>query len=279
MQTAHLASSIFIVARRREGDGTGDYMSQVRPAIQEIVAERVNTLFGLGISGSDLVIAAVGAGLRAYTQFRTVELPNGEELGEEAFLDEVQREVLDLVLAQVMHVDRAGVGAVDRPTRFYVLGRYEYGSAAVEFGEANILAKGIGVELDGPGGLSERPTPLVKKTKDTVTLLDYTARGDREELGLPANGVPARLVDVLHRLLWLIEEEPATVAEFLTQAQPDAEKLRLVAQALAGQPLGRSASGGNGTAERTREQQALDRLLAAWRRVVEETLFTRGGRG
>uniref|UniRef100_A0A7C2C1J6 Uncharacterized protein n=1 Tax=Thermus islandicus TaxID=540988 RepID=A0A7C2C1J6_9DEIN len=224
------------------------------------------------------MIAAVGAGLRAYTEYARVELPNGDELDEEAFLDEVQREVLEVVLAQVMRVDRAGVGAVDRPTRFYVLARYEYGEAAVDFGEANILAKGLGVELDGPGGLSERPAPLVRKVKDTVALLDYTARGADEALGLPRDGAPPRLIDVLHRLLWLVEHTPAKVGEFLAAAQPDGGQLRLVAQALAGQPLGRAAGRGDGPAERTREQQALDRLLASWRPVVEETLFTRGGR-
>jgi putative DNA methylase len=267
-----------VVARRREGDGTGDYLRQVRPRLQEIVAERVKTLFALGISGSDLVIAALGAGLRAYTQFARVELPNGDELTEAAFLEEIQREVLEVVLSQVMQVDRSGVGAVDRPTRFYVLGRYEYSDEAVDFGEANILAKGIGVELDGPGGLSEGRWGLVRKAKDTVALRDYAERGQDKELGLPQNGTAAPLIDVLHRLLWLTEDEPQSIKEFLTQAQPDGDKLRLVAQSLAGRTLGGPGTPG-GADQRTSEQHSLDRLLAAWRRVVEENLFTRGGRG
>src|SRR5216683_2570182 len=72
--TAALASSIFLVARRRENESTGDYASQVRPQLVEIVQERLATLLDAGVTGADLVIATIGAGLRAYTQFARVEL-------------------------------------------------------------------------------------------------------------------------------------------------------------------------------------------------------------
>ncbi len=270
MNTAHLATSIFIVARKRESEETGDYLRQVRPQLQAILAERVKTLFGLGVSGSDLIIASLGAGLRAYTQFAKVELPNGDELSEAAFLDETQREVLEIVLAQVLHCDRHGVGAVDKPTQFYVLGRFEYGEEPVDFGEVNVLAKGVGVEVDGTRGMHPDSPPLVKISKSEVTLLSYTKRGADEALGALANGVGAPLIDVLHRLLWLAENEPGRIGEFLIAAQPEADKLRLIAQSLAG----RTISGQAG--ERTDEQKALDRILASWRNVVEQNLFTRG---
>lgn len=271
MNTAHLATSIFIVARRRESEATGDYQREVRPELQRILAERVRTLFKLGVSGSDLIIASLGAGLRAYTQFAKVELPNGDELGEEAFLDEVQREALEIVLEQVLHCDRHGVSTMDKPTQFYVLGRFEYAEESVDYGEVNILAKGVGVEVDGMHGLSAGCFPLVNVTKSAVALLDYAARGNDEDLGLPQNGAAAPLIDVLHRLLWLSENSPAMVSEFLDGARPDGDKLRLVAQALAGRTI--TEQGGT----RSAEQQALDRILASWRNVVEQTLFTRGG--
>ncbi len=65
METASLASSIFLVARKREGAGTGSYEDEVRPELDRIVRERVDSLWKMGITGADLVIAAVGAGLRA----------------------------------------------------------------------------------------------------------------------------------------------------------------------------------------------------------------------
>jgi len=282
MASAALASSIFLVARRRESQATGDYVRDVRPQLTEIVHERVETLMGEGISGADLVIATVGAGLRAYTQYARVELASGQELDAKTYLDEVQREALEVILEKVMGVDRSGVGGVDKPTQYYVLGRYQYGNAVVPFDEANVLARGIGVELDAPGGLTWGRHALVEKKKDKVRLRDYPERGDDDKLGLPTDEAPlfgvagqVSLVDVLHRLLWLLDHDPGAVPEFLIRAQPDAGQLRLVAQALAGRALAAEPSPGMALDARSREQQAIDRLLAAWKRVVEENLFVR----
>src|SRR5262249_7806840 len=62
---ASLASSIFLVARPRAEERTGDWAHEVRPELEEIVSRRVGQLAELGITGTDLVIAAIGAGMRA----------------------------------------------------------------------------------------------------------------------------------------------------------------------------------------------------------------------
>ena len=66
---AALATSIFLVGRKRIGTATGSYETEVQPKLEAIVRERVDTLWDQGISGADLVIASVGAGLRAFTRF------------------------------------------------------------------------------------------------------------------------------------------------------------------------------------------------------------------
>jgi putative DNA methylase len=78
---AALASSIFLVARKRNGNPTGSFESAVCEELEAIVRERVETLWDQGISGADLVIACVGSGLRAFTRFARVEYANGEEVG------------------------------------------------------------------------------------------------------------------------------------------------------------------------------------------------------
>lgn len=302
--SAALASSIFLVARKRKSSSIGDYAMDVRPQLTQIVRERVSTLMEEGVTGADLVIACIGAGLRAYTQYERVELPNGEELAASSFLDEVQKEVVETVLTNVLECDRKGVSLVDKPTQFYIMGRYEYGEAAVDFDEANTLAKGIGVELDGPGGLTDGKLALVQKTKSTAKLRDYGDRGRDEGLGIPDLGLGGRktfntptpktqtpnLIDVLHRLLWLAEHKPQEIRNFLALAQPDATQLRLIAQALAGRALtpeiGESGAGSreSGLSEprtpnpkpRTHEQAAIDTLLASWKRLIEDNLFTQG---
>jgi len=270
---AMLASSIFIVARKRRSNDIGDYVCDVRPELARIVRERVTTLLREGITGADLVIAAVGAGLRAYTQYARVELASGEKLDAKSYLDEVQREVLEVILEQVMKCDRHGVSGVDKPTQYYVLGRYQYGESIIPFDEANVLARGVGVELDGPRALTSGRNPLIKKSKDKVSFRNYLERGKDDRLGLVGelNGIP--IIDILHRLLWLLDNNPGEIPNFLIQSQPDIGQLRLVAQALAGKALADEPHPGAALDTRTKEQQAIDRLLAAWKRIIEENLF------
>ena len=273
--SAALASSIFLIARKRKTASVGDYATDVRAQLSKIISERVETLIAEGVTGADLVIACIGAGLRAYTQYGRVELPNGEELPASTFLDEVQKEVVESVLTNVLECDRKGVSLVDKPTQFYIMGRYEYREAEVEFDEVNTLAKGIGIELDGASGITDGKHALVQKTKNKVQLRDYQDRGMDEELGNGAStaNLPS-LIDILHRMLWLAEHNPSDISSFLNLAQPDATQLRLVAQALAGRALTPNAGDSEGGMQRTREQSAIDTFLASWKRLVEDNLFT-----
>ncbi len=278
--SAALASSIFLVARRRENEDAGDYISQVRPQLASIINERLDTLIGAGVTGADLIIATIGAGLRAYTQFARVEMPNGDELDAATYLGEVEREVAEHVLQRLLGQSEEGeesedtgarVAAVDVVTRFYVTGRFFYGESAAPFDDMNLLARGMGVELDGPRGLTQGKQGLVKKVKDTIVLHDHRSRGDDEQLGqLSESGNSAPLIDVLQRLLWLQDERPYEVQDFLMKTHPHVEQLRMVAQALAGHALAPVGSDGATKHERTEEQKAVDRLLAGWRGLFTE---------
>jgi len=271
-ETAALASSIFLVARKREGATSGSYEDEVRPELDEIVRERVDTLWRMGITGADLVIAAVGAGLRAFTRFARVEYANGEEVPAEKFLAEVEGVVLETLLEKIFQVAGTGVSAVDGPTRFYVLWRYTYGAAEMDAGEAIVFTYGQNVELDGPNGLSAGSRALVEKMKGKYRLRDFTERGMDDKLGQPReDGKAVPLIDTLHRALWLLENEPRKLNRFLEEAQPDRERLRLVAQTLAGTALdGSGTEGPAGVTTTVREAAALKKLVANWRALVEQ---------
>jgi putative DNA methylase len=321
MDTAALASSILLVARKREGTAVGSYETDVRTELERIVRERVDTLWGMGITGADLVIAAVGAGLRAYTKFERVEYENGEEVPAEHYLAEVEGVVLDTLLERIFGMPKAGVSAVDPETRFYVLWRYTYKQADLDAGEAIVFAYPQHVELDGPLGLTSGPNPLLEKRKSTYRLRDFAERGDDESLGLMLEEFAVRegqterprkrpmrpkkkpvaqealievesvsegeqpqavrrsapLVDVLHRVLWLMENRPALLGDYLDQAQPNLEHLRLVAHALAGPALEGSEQNGTLTAPSPQaEQAALKKLTANWRSLMGEGGLFRG---
>ena len=278
LNTSSLSSSIFLVARKRNGVARGDYEAEVRPELEQIVRERVDTLWEMGISGADLVIACVGAGLRAFTRFARVEYANGEEVPAERFLTEVETVVLETILARLSkevggNGGRYSLAGLDPSTRFYVLWRYTYKLADLDAGEAIIFANGTHVELDGAHGLSSGSLALAAKNKSKYRLLDYTERGDAADLGMPAeDGQSAPLIDALHRVLWLMEHHPSGLGEFLRQARPNKDQLRLVAQALAGPAL---KGGELGEVASGSELAALTKLTANWRSVVEDVDLTR----
>ena len=279
MDTAALASSIFLVARKREAAETGNFEEAVKPELEEIVRERVETLWAMGISGADLVIACVGAGLRAFTRFARVEYANGEEVPAERFLTEVETVVLETILARLSKEvggkgGQTSLAGMDAATRFYVLWRYTYGAADLDAGEAIVFANGTHIELDGHNGLTGGSDALVEKKKSKYRLRDFSERGDDENLGLPSeDGQPVPLVDALHRILWLMEKRPPELVKFLREAQPDREHLRLVAQALAGPAL---KGGELGDISPTGELAALAKLMANWQSVVEDAALTTG---
>jgi putative DNA methylase len=274
---AALASSIFLVARKRLDQTVGSFEHDVQPELGRIVEERVQSLWAQGIGGADLVIACVGAGLRAFTRHGKVELANGDDVPAERFLAAVEASVLESILHQlskeVMHNGEGTLEGLDPATRFYILWRYTYKNSDVEAGEAIIFANGTHVELDGANGLSHGPRALVvkKSEKDQIKyrLRDF-ARGSDERLGLSqeAGGTPLA-IDVLHRILWLMENRPGDVSAFLDQSRANREQLRLVAQALAGPAL----RGGDATeAVPSGEQASLAKLIANWKSVIDDAV-------
>lgn len=271
---AMLASSIFLIARKRDSSSNvGNYETSVVPELGTIVHSRVETLWEMGISGADLVIACVGAGLRAFTKYAAVEYSNGEEVPAERFLTEVETVVLETILGKLSKAvgaknDQTSLAGLDPATRFYVLWRYTYGTVELDAGEAIIFANGTHVELDGLLGLSSGSRPLVEKKKDRYRLFEYGERGDAAKLGMPSeDGQPTPLIDALHRLLWLMEHHPSGIPEFLREARPNTEQMRLVAQALAGPAL---KGGELGEVASGSELAALTKLTANWRSVVED---------
>jgi putative DNA methylase len=261
-----LASSIFLVARKRQEKNVGSYENEVYPELEKIIKERVDTLWNWGITGADLLIASVGAGLKAYTQFEKVELANGEEVKSDKFLLDVEGLVQEVLDEKFYGLPRKGISAIDAITRFYVRWRSIYGKAELDAGEAIVFAYPQCIELDGPKGLSSSRNPLLKKKGNKYILRDFTERGEDKKLGLPNETMSAPLIDILHRLLYLYENNPTKISEFLDLAIPNLENLRLVVQALVGVTFSGKQSLVTTTTE---EHQALSKLLTNWKNIIE----------
>ena len=271
---AALSDSIFFVARRREVTETGHYETEVEPELHRIARERVTTLWagGKGIGGADLLMAAVGAGLRAYTRFAKVEYANGEAVPAETYLRDVEGVVLDVMLDEIFGLRGAAVGSVDSLTRFYILWRFTYRESAIEGGDAYVFCYPQGIEIDGPGGLSGPAPSLVEKSGSKFRVRTFEERGGGDEMGIGGDSKPAPLIDVVHRILWLLDHRPAALPTFLRAARPNTEQLRLVTQALCAPVLGKPEVQ---DATPTAELRALSKLNANWRSVVEGDAFER----
>ena len=232
---------------------------------------------GTGNFWTGLVIASVGAGLRAFTRFVRVEYSNGEEVPAERFLAEVETVVLETILKRLskevgVSGSKYSLTGLDPATRFYVLWRYTYKAADLDAGKAIIFANGTHVELDSAHGLCSGTRALVAKNKAKYRLLDYTERGNEAALGMPPeDDQSAPMIDALHRLFWLVERHRRS-RRLLREARPNTEQLRLVAQALAGPAL---KGGELGEVATGTELAALTKLTANWRSVVEDVDLTR----
>ena len=275
---AALRSSIFIVARPRLDSRTGSYERDVVPTLRDIVSERVQTLWndGKGLGGADLLMASVGCGSRAFTRYRHVQYANGDEMLPDAFLREVEGVVLEKMLEEIFDLPGGGVSAVDPVTRFYVLWRFTYGTAALDAGEAYVFCYPQNIELDESSGLVGNAPALVEKCETDVRVRTYAERGDDGGLGASLNGIPAPVIDTLHRTLWLMENDPKVLPSFLAREQPNAEQMRLVAQSLAGPVLSARQSVEEGLAE---EISALHKLNANWRAILEDRHSAAATRG
>ncbi len=291
--TAALATSIFLAARKRTEEKTcQDYDEEVLPAVRRVVDERIRTLWDGGLHGADLVIATVGAALGPFTAFATVRRGNGAEVATAEFLEEAQRLVLDAVLRQLLRAangpeedgsagrraegdfggrsTEAGVSidGIDPISRLYAVARVQFGEAPAESDTFKNLAIGAlppGTELFGArGALTGGAHALLGKKGSKITLRGFEERGDAASLGLPRDGKPAPVVDVLHRLLWLQKHRAAEAPAFLQESGADVDAVRLLAQALGGRPLRAEPTPGAQRDERTAEQRAIDTLLASF---------------
>ena len=169
--TASLASSIFLVARRRDDDAIGLIPRRARRARRRH-RRAARAADDAGVAGSDLVIATIGAGLGAVHPLRDASsCPRASRSPPTASSRRCSRG------CSTRSSGRSRCG-VDPATRYYVMSRYLFGWADIEFDEANNLARTAGVELGD--GLAHGPLRLADikgKSRTPARLLRARRRG------------------------------------------------------------------------------------------------------
>ncbi|MBO9352261.1 MAG: DUF1156 domain-containing protein, partial [Thermomicrobium sp.] len=225
-ESAALASSIYMVCRKRTTGQVGEY-AQVRREVEQRVRERLQHFWDQGIRGADFFMSAIGPAVEAFGRYARVERLSGERVTVPELLQHVREVVARFALERILH-HAAQAGSVDAPTRFYLLYRWTYNHARVPYDEARKLAQAVGVELaslTGSHGLVVRdkedvrvPTPI-ERAKDSRFL-------KRESF--------TSMIDALHAACVLWSQNAQTALEdLLSTTHGSNEAFWQVAQAIA----------------------------------------------
>ena len=247
-ESATLASSIYIVARKMEREPTGFY-NEVKAELTTHLNAKLHRLWEEGLGGSDFFIAAIGSAIEVFGKYEKVMDFEGEIIRADRLLDDVREIATDYAVRQILHNGFAG--EISDLTRFYVLWRWEYSEARVDFDEARKLAQSCGVDLAQEWGRKG----FIVKEKAFIRVLGPQSRkvDDLEDGG--------ELVDVLHHvlLLWEKSQRDEMLSVLAQSGYGDSEAFYRVAQAISETlPI------------ESREKKLLDGFLAGRERVRGE---------
>jgi len=247
-ESAALASSIYIIARKSQRQPTGFY-NDVRTELQQHLDAKLHRLWEEGIGGADFFIAAIGSAIEVFGKYEQVMDFEGNIVRANRLLEEVRVIATNYAVKQILHDDFAT--EVSPIARFYVLWRWNYGEALVPFDEANKLAHSCGLDLS----LQFGKNGFIKKEKEFARLLGPQGRklDDLED--------PRDMIDVLHKslLLWEKGQRAEMVKALSDRGFGKSEAFYRVAQAISETlPL------------ESKEKKLLDGFLAGRDRVQQE---------
>ena len=220
LSSAALASSIWIVCRKRPTSARGGWHRQVLAEMRENITGRLREFWDAGIRGPDFVWAATGPALEAYSRHPVVKDADrpGKLVTVAEFLRHVRRMVMGFVVSRLLNPDGATADELDDVTTYYLLHRNDFGTQPASGGASILYALSCNVsdsdlagrlDILARGGKRQR-TPDDKDEEEAATTggaeVRLKAWNQRrgQSLGEPnANGAPPALIDCLHRLMQL----------------------------------------------------------------------------
>ena len=234
--SAALASSVWLVAKKRPIDTRPGWDNNVLQEMQTNVETMLTEFWDAGIRGPDFVWAATGPALAAYSRYPVVRKANEPNavMGVGEFLEHVRRMVVDFVINRLLpameHHDDAA-DRLDDVTAYYILHRSAFGMDDAPIGACILYATACGltdVQLDKVWGLvahSSKTSAAADTEEDdsgdssddseedsktetggSARLKSWQQRRSRS-LGYDAPGGKAvPLIDRLHRIMLLWSE-------------------------------------------------------------------------
>ena len=214
INSASLATSLWLVCRKRPTRARVGYYNKVRGEMKERITERLRYFWDARIQGPDFVWAAIGPALESYSSYKEVRRMDGKPFTVTEFLTEVRRAVTDFALGQIL--GGASTEALDEWTRYYLMHRNHFGTGDAPVGECILLAQGYGLSLDD---LTASRIGILKKASSgsALRLLGHTdRRADRVGQPHTYGGLP--MIDIIHRIMNLWEAgDTEAINSYLTE--------------------------------------------------------------
>lgn len=192
-ESAALASSIYIIARKMDRLRTGFY-NEVKEKLKQYLNKKLHRLWEEGVSGTDFFIAAIGSAIEVFGKYEKVMDYEGNIVRADRMLEDIRKIATDYAVKQILHNGFAG--EITDLTRFYVLSRWNYGEAKIQFDDARKLAQSCGIDLSKEWDKHG----FIKKEKEFIRVLGPQ---DRDAKSLKET---KELIDVLHNVLLLWEK-------------------------------------------------------------------------
>ena len=193
-ETAALASSIYIVARKMKRLPTGFYTA-VKDELKTYLNTKLDTLWQEGISGADFFIAAIGSAIEVFGKYEQVLDYEGSIIRADILLSDVREIATHYAVRQILHNGFA-IGISDL-TRFYVLWRWNFGEAKVPFDEAKKLSMGCNIDITHYWNKG-----FIQKEKEFIRFLGPQERGDLKVIAGETRILNFDLIDILHQALF-----------------------------------------------------------------------------
>ena len=228
--SAALATSLWLVCRKRLIGARVGYYNKIRSDMQGRITERLRYFWDTDIQGPDFVWAAIGPALESYSSYKEVRRMDGSAFTVTEFLTEIRRIVTDFALGQIL--GGASTEALDEWTRYYLMHLNHFGPEAAPVGECILLAQGYGLSLDN---LTADRIGILRKASSgsALRLLGYTDR-DSDRVGQPhaSGGLP--MIDMLHKImnLWKAGDRMPISAYITEHGLRENKLFRSVVQAL-----------------------------------------------
>ena len=220
MSSAALASSIWLVCRKRPMTAKQGWEGHVLAEMRERITRRLRDFWDAGIRGPDFVWSATGPALEAFSQHPVVKRADrpSEVLTVADFLRHVRRMVVGFVVGQLLSQQNGSATELDEVTTYYLLHRNDFGLEAAPAGACILYALSCNLS---DADLASRYDLLARGGRTSATASDeeggeepQTSGGEvhlkgwsqrrSDRLGQPtADGASPALIDCVHRVMQL----------------------------------------------------------------------------